>query len=246
MKRGELKEDASKKSGFLGLLSSIIVLAILPLISAYNYGSPAELFTWEWAKFGIVLGLLFIAIFSFFNRRMQNPPVSAIAALGLSALISVPIMRRGLIDPFFNPEIIDWIAVIAIGIALIFLFYKFGMRIDDYGRKRFSLGRFFIFLVVVLVLVYFIADYLPENIMYGPIGDWIDIIRGLGTTTIVIIGLILIGLWLWGRHRERRSYKWEGYYKAQGADRAKRGWFGFGRGKKQSTPYYQNQEANVP
>lgn len=211
-----------------GLVFSVILaVLIIPLISAYNYGSPAELFTWEWAQFGIVLGLLFAAIFSFFNRRMQNPPVSAIIALGLSALISVPIMRRGLIDPFFNPEIVDWIAIIAIIAALIFLFYKFGMRIDDYGRKRFSLGRLFIFLIIFLALVYLTADYLPEDIMYSPIGDWINIIQGLGNTTIVIIGLILIGLWLRGRHKEKRGYLWKGRYEERGKSGG--GWFGGGK-----------------
>jgi len=229
------------------LISLIIALAIMPLTSAlFDYGLPSEILNNEWTKFGIILVLLFASIYSFLNKRMQNPPVSIIIALGLSALISIPIMQRGLIDPFLSPDIVDWTVIIAFGVMFIFFFYKFGMRTDDYGRKRFSIWGLVIFLGILIFVLYLISDYLPDNVTYGPVGDTLDWIKSLSWILIVIVViLIAIGIF-WGRHREKRGYKWSGYYKARGEDRAKRGWFGFGRGKKQSTPYYQSQEANVP
>ena len=195
-----------------GLLFSIILaLLIMPLISALGYYSnPLDYLNNEWVKFGIIFALLFASIYFFLNRRMQNPGVAGIIAGGLSALISIPIMQRGLIDSLFGPNIVDWIIIVSLGIMFIFIFYKFGMRTDDYGRRRFSFWRFIFFLVILTIIIYLIGEYIPNTIMFGPIGDWIDIIKGLGVSTIVIIGVVLIAIWLikwfWGGHTERRTY----------------------------------------
>lgn len=231
MKRGKLKEDASKKPRFLGLLFSIIALAVMPLISAYS--SPLDYLNDEWVKFGIIFILLFASIYSFLNRRMQNTPVSTIISLGLSAFISIPIMQRGLIDPLLSPGIVDWTVIIAFGIMFIFFFYKFGMRTDDYGRKRFSILGLIIFLAILIFMVYLIGDYLPDSITYGPVGDTLDWIKSLSWTLIVIvIGILVIGWW-WGRHKEKRGHLWKGRFE----ERGKQGGGWLRRGKKPANNY---------
>src|SRR3989338_2730989 len=181
------------------------------------------------AKFGIIFLLLFTAIYSFLNRKMQNPPVSAIISAGLSALITIPILQRGLIEPFLSPDIVDWVVIIALGITLIFLFYKFSMRTDDYGRRRFSLMRLIIFLGVLIFIIYLIGDMIPDTITFGPVGEIIDWIKSLSWWAIWIAVIVaIIGWWLAG-HRERRSFSRR--YRAEkrilgGGGSSGGGWFG--------------------
>jgi len=190
MKRGHLS--------ILVISSIILALFIIPLISALSYYSnPLDYLNNEWTKFGIIFVLLFAAMYSFFNKRMQSPGVSAIIAAGLSALISIPIMQRGLIDNFLSPDIVDWAVIIAFGIMFIFLFYKFGMRVDDYGRRRFSIMRLLVFLGLLVILLYIAGDKLPDTIMFGPVGEWIDIIKSLSWWVIVIALAIILSPYIW-------------------------------------------------
>lgn len=214
-----------KRVYLLELLSLIIALAVIPLTSAlFDYGLPQDILNNEWTKFAIIFILLFASIYHFFNRRMQNPPVSVIIAACLSALITIPILQRGLIDPFLSPDIVDWTVIIAFGVMFIFFFYKFGMRTDDYGRKRFSIVGLIIFLAILIFIIYLIGDLLPDQITYGPVGDSLEWIRGLSWTLIVIVIGILIAGWWWGRHREKRGYLWKGRYEERGKQGG--GWFG--------------------
>ncbi len=217
-----------------GLVFSVVLaLLIIPLISALNGydDSPLVFFNNEWVKFTIIVLILTASIFYFLRNRIDNTAVAAIIAIGLSLLIAIPIMKRGLIEPFFEPEIIDWIAIIAIVAGLFFLIY--------WAVKKFRFWGFFVFLLLLVIILYIAGEYLPDSILYGPIGDWIDVIKGFGITTLVIIVIAFVAIWiiglLWGRHTEKRGYKWEGYYKAKGAERAKRGWFG--RKKDRGTGY---------
>jgi len=188
MKRGCLKE----KKGLVTAIGSLILL--IPLISAFDfYGSPMDYLNNEWVKFAIIFALLFFGIYTFFNNRMNNPVTATIVGGGLSLLITIPIMRRGILDDFLQPEIVDWIVIIALLIGLIFLFYKFGLRKDETGRRRFSLVRLIIFVILLLILASIIEDMLPDTLRYGVIGDVIEWIKGL-TLGALIIGLIILGI----------------------------------------------------
>ena len=125
-------------------------------------------------------------------------------------------MKRNLLEGFLEPGIVDWVIIIALGIGVIFLFYKFGMKTDETGRRKFSSLRFFIFMGLLLFLVYLIGDLLPENIKYGPVGDAIDWIKGLSWWVIGIAIIVLISLWWWGRRKEKRANYREGYSKKSG------------------------------
>ncbi len=200
----------------------IASLLTIPLISAFSwrYTAPLNLLENEWAKFGIVFLLLFAGIYTFSNNRMQNPPVSAIVAAGFSLLISIPIMKRGLIEPFLSPGIIDWLVIIAIIIGLALLFYKFGMTKNEYGRRKFSLWKFIILLIILLFLIPFFKDYLPQTWLYGPFGDFLDRIQGLGWIALIIAIILIIITFFWNRNKRRGKYYEEEKYKTLGKQNA--------------------------
>ncbi|MDD5192148.1 MAG: hypothetical protein PHH54_00775 [Candidatus Nanoarchaeia archaeon] len=209
----------------------VLALLVIPLTSALSYlNSPVELFNSEWSKFTIIVVLLFVSIYSFLNRRMQNPAVSTIISLCVSILITLPIMQRGLIDPFldpfFGPGGVDWIVIAAVLIAFFFLFYKFGMSTNEYGVKRFSLLRLIVFLFLLIILAYIAGDLLPETVIYGPVGDSIDWIKSLGGWTITIAIIIFIIIVWWGWKREKMGYGWRYRAQRRSFGGGGGGWFG--------------------
>ncbi|MFA7707749.1 MAG: hypothetical protein WCX73_02260 [Candidatus Pacearchaeota archaeon] len=124
MKRGKLKEDTSKKPWFLGL---IIALAIIPLISAYSWGSwgyyssPLDYLDNEWVIFGIYFLIFFTIVFFTVNKAFQNPAVAGVIALGFALLISLVMAQKGLLYGYLGEQIGSWILIITILIGLGFL-----------------------------------------------------------------------------------------------------------------------------
>ncbi len=228
------------KRGLAITLLSLIL--IIPLVSAAS-DFPLNLLDNEWSKLAIVFIVLFASIYYFLNNRMDNAPVSGIIAVGLSLLITIPIMKRELLDPLLDPGIVDWVILIASILGVIFIFYRFVLakkpgEIISLGRYAF---RFFIFLILLLVLIYLIGEFLPEDIMYGPIGDAIDWIRGLSFTAIAIAIAGFIAFWLISRWLRNRAYYREGREKKSGelrAERGRRSWFR--RSPQQATGFRYN------
>ena len=111
------------------LLSLILVFTILPLISAYNlggstwgyYNSPLDYLENEWVIFGIFFIVFFAIIYYTVNKAFQNPPVSAVVALGLSLLISMVMAQRGLLYGYLGEEIGAWVLIVTILIGVAFL-----------------------------------------------------------------------------------------------------------------------------
>ncbi len=208
------------------LFSAIaLFLLLIPLISAdfWGYYSPTILDN-EWVKFGILFFILFASIYTFINNRMNNMATSGIIAACLSLLLSIAITRRGILESFLSETFVDWLIIFAIIIGLVFIYYKFGLRTDEYGRRRFSFLRFFVFLVLLLILIWILGDLLPETMMYGPVEDAIDWIENLGLWAIIIGFIVLIILWRMGIFKEGRRYYREGKYKMRGEK--ERGFFG--------------------
>ena len=189
MKRGHLS---------MLLLLSIIVLTVLPFISAYSFGlggSPFEYFDNEWVIFSTVVIALFACLYSFFKGKMQNSGSAVILSLGLSILISIPIMKRGIFDAFLDEKLVDLLILIALIAFLVILFLKFSYKKDFYGRKKFSLWRFFFFLLISAFMLSLIKDLLPDMITNSVVGNIINSMENLGWNLVIVIIICFVGYW---------------------------------------------------
>jgi len=203
----------------LSLLFSILL--VIPLISAFNgYSNPLDYIDNEWTKFAIIFILLFAAIYTFVNNRMQNTPVAAVVGAGLSLLISIPIMKRDLLEPFLNEGIIDWVVIIALLIGLLFIFYWMSFRREGPGIRRFSWPRFIVFLLFLAILSVYIRDLIPEQLMIGPVESFIEFIEGIGFWIwVVFAGFIIWLIWTFirrfrgggGKNRAPRNWSVGGF-----------------------------------
>ena len=125
------KEDLS-----VLVLLSIIVLAILPLVSAYDFGgwgyynSPLDYLENEWVIFGIFFLVFFAIIFYTVNKAFKNSAVSGVIALGLSLMIAMVMAQKGLLYGYLGEEIGSWILIITvligIGFLIRFVYESFG------------------------------------------------------------------------------------------------------------------------
>jgi len=116
----------TKKLSIL-LISTILILTILPLIVAYNgfgfdyYSSPVEYLENQWVLFGIIFIILFGVIFYVLNKSFKNPAVASVIGIGLSLFISMAISQRGLLYNYAGGTLSSWALVIASLIAIAFL-----------------------------------------------------------------------------------------------------------------------------
>jgi len=186
------------------LLTSLLALMIIPLVSAQSLSE--QFFENEWVLFGIVFIILFATMFSFFKQRFHGSAAPATAVSGgLSVLLSMAIMQRGILDRivggFLGETIVDWIVIIALAIAIFFLLRWFWSRLRFWG---------IILLILILgVLTYFFEEYIPETLMFGPFGTFVEWIQGLSAVvfwiTLVVIVVILIWKLFFRRKWERRQ-----------------------------------------
>jgi len=224
------------------LLGIVLAFFAVPLVSALD-GGPIDN---EWVKFGIIFALLFVAMYTFFNNRMDNPVVSGVIAGGLSALITIPILKRGLLDAFLEPWIVDWVIVIALGIGLLFLFYKFGLKTKPDGTKGLSFTRFIIFLIILALITPIIKDVLPETWLFGPFGTFIDWVDGLSWWAVVLIAGGLIVVWIWRWWRVGRGHYRAGKRKMAGEIVSKQGgWLASRRMRKAERAARRAQQVKV-
>ena len=180
---------------------SLLVASLLtiPLISAASlgfgrYGSPFDYFNNEWIKFTIVLVVVSLLIYYFVNKKTDNTPVSLIVGFGLGLLLTISLMRRGILDSFLEETIVDWILIIAILFVIFFLFYKLAFKEDMYGYRRFSLWRFIFALVLIALIPLFVdlEKILPEALMYGPFLDFIEILEAYSNFIFIGLGILII------------------------------------------------------
>ena len=192
------------KRGLIGILTSLV---LIPLVSAANWGdwgSPQYYLDNEWVKFAIVFTLLFLAIYTFLKNKTDNVATSAIAGGGISLLLIIPIMRRGILDAFLGDSVVDWILIIAIIIIIFFIGYKFGTKMDDYGHRKFSIKRFFWVLVILIIGITYLAEYLPEQLQQGIFMDYLEITETwIGIAVVVLLAFFLISWIVRIRKRKR-------------------------------------------
>ena len=181
---------------------SLLVASLLtiPLISAASwgglggYGSPFDYFNNEWIKFTGVLIVVSLLIYYFVKKKTDNTPVSLIVGFGLGSLITIALIKRGIFDSFLQETIVDWILIIAVLCVIFFLFYKLAFKDDMYGKRKFSLWRLIFVLVLIALIPLFVEleEILPDSIMYGPFGDFVEILEGYSNFIFIGLGVLII------------------------------------------------------
>jgi hypothetical protein len=175
------------KKIYLSILTVLSSLIILPLISAIE---PLNFFENEWIKFAIVFIILFAVMFSFFKPKFNySSGPTAIVSGGLSILLTIPLMKRGILDSLLSPEIVDWIVIIALIIGIGFLIFWF-------WRKLRVKGILFLFIILMFIAI-FLEDFIPESLMFGPIGAVVQLLQGLGNIAIILLVVIAVFWFIW-------------------------------------------------
>jgi len=154
----KMQKKTSKRA-----LAIISALFLIPVISAYGYsgfgnfgyyGSPLDLFQNEWIMFAIIASIFFAAIFYTLFKAFKNKGIAAIISIGLSLLISVAVMERGLIESYGGGEISSWALFLAAAIGIAFL-VKFASE---------SFGKFGA--VVTIFLIWLVLhNFYPEQLL---------------------------------------------------------------------------------
>jgi hypothetical protein len=184
----------------------LAIILILPYISAYSfdyYTLPTELFANEWVMFTTIFLILFAVIYFPIMKKTNSTGVSIIIAAGLALLLSVPITKRGILLMFFDPALVDYIAIGAIIIGLLFIITRLARSTDAQGIKKISFIKILFIIMILAFLSPFYETILPESLLYGKLGDYINTIENLGWTVFIILAVILI-LWWYIKRRIRR------------------------------------------
>ncbi len=145
------------------IIAIISTLFLIPIISAYGYsgfgnfgyyGSPLDLFQNEWIMFALIVAVFFATIFYTLYKAFKNKGVAAVISVGLSVLISVAIMERGLIESYGGGEISSWTLFLAGAIGIAFL-VKFAS--ESFGK----IGA-----VITVILIWLVLhNFYPEQLL---------------------------------------------------------------------------------
>ena len=168
-------------------LIALTALILIPLVSAFD---TPEIFSNEWVMFAIIFGILFGIIFSFLKPKFHDSAApTTIVSAGLSILLTMAIAKREILDAFFAENLVDWIVIGAIIIGILFLISYIWKKLPT-GKSKFwiILGLLFI----IGIIPYFLKDYLPESLLYGPFGTFIELVQGLPAFVIWIAVIAFI------------------------------------------------------
>ena len=203
----------NSKSIYLSILTVLSSLIIIPLVSA---NATLDFFANDWIKFAISFAILFAVMFSFFKPKFNySSAPTAVVSGGLSILLTIAITRRGILDALVSPEIVDWIVTGAIILAIIFLIFWFW--------KKFRLKGFLGVILVLAIASMYLEDYIPETLLYGPLGtfiEWLQAMPAIIGTGLVILLAVLLVWWLIARKIGYNKVGKEEYYKQKGKQRA--------------------------
>jgi len=188
----------------LGII--ILGIVLILLVSKFFPGDIRilEQLENEWVMFGIVFLILFAAIYYLVNKKTDNAPTSAIVGGGLALLLTIPIMKRGLLDDFLQESIVDWILIIALIVGVLFVIYWVYKK---WAWKGVLLGLLLLALVPVFLDL---EEILPNNIYYSPVGDFIQVLEGFSNIILIAaLGwiVIMIVLKLRGQGGGRRQQR---------------------------------------
>ena len=169
-------------------LITLTTLILIPLVSAFDY---PDIFDNEWVRFGIIFAILFGLLYSFLITKFNDSSApTTIVSAGLSILLTMAIAKRDLLDMFLEEGIVDWIVIGAIIILTLVLIIYLWKKLPG-GKAK--LGIILGLLFVLGLIPYFLKDYLPESLLYGPLGNFIEIVQELPAFMIFIaVGVLII------------------------------------------------------
>lgn len=177
------------------LLLGTIVLLILPLISAYNFGgwgyynSPLDYLENEWVIFGIVFLVFFAIIFFTVNKAFKNNAVSGVIALGLSLMIAMVMARRGLLYGYLGEEIGSWILIIAVLIGIGFLIRFID---ESFGKTGTMVALIGLWIGLRSIDPY---DFLPYQLLTDTFINIYEFFASiLGLIVLIIGALVIMGI----------------------------------------------------
>ena len=177
------------------LLTVLSALILIPAVSAFS--GPLEFLDNEWVRFAILFAILFAVMYSFFKPKFKyNAAPTTIVSAGLSILLTIPIMKRGILETFVSPNIVDWVATIATLVVLFFIIRWFW--------KKFKLKGIFISILALGIISIYAEEYIPENLKYGPVGTLIAWIQGISWLGWILF-VILIIFWIYSFLKKKGS-----------------------------------------
>ena len=157
-----------KNKSSIILISTILILSVLPLILAYNgygwgldyfYGTPLDFLENEWVMFGIIFIILFGVIYYVLAKSFKNNAVAAAVGLGLSLFITMAISQKGLLYQYGGGELSSWALLVAALIAIAFLIRFAG---ETFGRW----GTVAVVLIAGMIVNSFDAyEILPQSLL---------------------------------------------------------------------------------
>jgi len=125
------------KKGVIGILFAFGLLVLPTILAQYYsgswgyYNSPLQYLDNEWVMFSIIMLVFFAIIFYTINKAFDNKVVSGVIAGSLGLLISITVLRRGLLYGYAGDDLGSWIMVaviiIAIGFLIKFAYEAFGV-----------------------------------------------------------------------------------------------------------------------
>ncbi len=142
-------------------VSILIITAILllPIISAYSWGyynSPLMYLDNEWVMFTIILLVSFALIFHTTNKAFNNQAVSAVIAGSISLLITITVLKRGLLYGYLGDEIGSWVLIAA---GLVLLGFLIKLSYETFGAVGSTIAVFFAWLLLQRADAYSIIPY---------------------------------------------------------------------------------------
>lgn len=181
-------------------LSIVLVLVLIPLISAYSFGpswgsswgyynSPLDYLENEWVIFGIFFLVFFAIIFYTVNKAFKNNAVSGVIALGLSLLIAMVMAQRGLLYGYLGDEIGAWILIIAslIGVGFLIRFVH-----ESFGKTGTVIA-----LIVMWIFLRSLDPYkfLPYQLLTDTFINVYEFLASiLGLIVMIIAALVILGI----------------------------------------------------
>tara|TARA_Y100000310_G_C20636446_1_gene791421 strand:+ start:939 stop:1895 length:957 start_codon:yes stop_codon:yes gene_type:complete len=187
-------------------LITLTTLILIPLVSAFDY---PDIFDNEWVRFGIIFAILFGLLYSFLITKFNDSSApTTIVSAGLSILLTMAIAKRDLLDMFLEEGIVDWIVIGAIIILTLVLIIYLWKKLPG-GKAK--LGIILGLLFVLGLIPYFLKDYLPESLLYGPLGNFIEIVQEL-PAFIIWIALTIFIVFIILRLKEKVKNRGRGYY----------------------------------
>ena len=185
------------------ILFSVILLGLISIISinfvsAYNgYSSLSDYLDNEWVVFTLIFLLLFTVIYFSVYKTTQNQAVSGIIGAALGLLISVSVLKKGMISGFFGDTLTNMMGFIGIIIAI---FITFSLFIYYMG----FLWGFFGGLITITGFLVFVnfEQFNPSGFNVSPVSTFLFLLEDLGSLagTILIVSGIVLLFW---KHKTR-------------------------------------------